>query len=206
MSVPSGASPWHSPVLQGLSSTTDDATAGAAYDDGLPNPCLTNAVPPTHRPQRCAQCPPPVSSQAEEAKVAAVTFGALMMTTAFSQTAVSGEFKGVQPLNWNSIAATEALKYTCERLAMARRLTTTPSPEAATTYKDRIAAIWKHHGPKALRCGAPSSQQPGMSEPNSRAVRAVQPSPFRATPSWASRPLAHLSRRAHLRCLSNPNP
>ena len=116
----------------------------------MPHPTCT-----AHAPSTALRPVPPVSSQAEEIQLASITFVALMMTTTFSQTAADGAFKGVQPLDWTSIAAPAALTYMCQRLAMARRLTTTPSPVAAKTYKDRIAAIWRHHGTSALRCGAP---------------------------------------------------
>ena len=79
-----------------------------------------------------------------------------MRTTVFSHTAVSGVFTGVSPLDFaTDFAAVAALEYMCKRLAMGRRRTTTPSPEAAQTYKARIAAIWKKYGMK-LGCGAPN--------------------------------------------------
>jgi len=65
-------------------------------------------------------------------------------------------FKGVSPLDFAADgAAAAALEYMCKRLAMGRRRTTTPSPEAARTYKASIAAIWKKYG-KELGCGAPN--------------------------------------------------
>ena len=117
--------------------------------------CLTSMPNPTTVERVAPKAARLLSAQADERKLATFTFEALKKTGVFSQTAVGGVFQGVPPLDLTSTAQTAALEHMCRRLAMARRRTTTPSPEAAQTYNERIGALWKKHG-KELGCGAPS--------------------------------------------------